>query len=609
MKNKVDVRKLIKKKYSDNTLELPDLLEEIDLVLNETEYNYTSKLNTKNLPEGNSDPGHSANIYQRMYGAGRTGKIPAELGYRDNVSVKPSVIPTTVAEAGETKSSKNIEPVTVTVPDLFSLVSNQNMQLDSPERLMINDIISNFKVGNWIDKAKELQNFINDPIKLQGNDKDMGMRKAISSLMYISLLKKISFFIAQPGKLFEYIIAPLIGHDAKVAGSTDQDIIDIQRVANNFGYSVKFFTGKTSSFDVKGSYESLEKAIAKDPQKAITYIIAASSVENKTLELVELNITSNLNYFNGYSVQAQYIDGTLYKKDGIEGVFGVFIRNKQDREEFRKQKAAEAAKKEAEKEEAKAAAKAAKAAEKAARASEPKLLPTDEVLLDNIKYTVEQLKEVYKQLERQFNNIRPENFRNDLEDKLKNTKISGNFSPLLKQQLVLQDNPESLKQFIKNYKAKIVQAFEEAKQQKITQPQSQQTELEESLYEVEGDAEQAQTEPEIEEPQKQEKTNEFNIPLKGQWKNFSKIELKFQDVSTYNQFALELSNDIQFSMANALNAFSKLGTNLTKYLGTERPKEGQKENYAQLCIENTVTIEENIMNIAGQEGDKITKKK
>lgn len=96
MKNKVDVRKLIKKKYSDNTLELPDLLEEIDLVLNEMKYDYSSKLNTAHLEETEA-------IFHRMHGSGRTKERPSEPGYQKTSPVKSTAH--NIAEADEDQKS------------------------------------------------------------------------------------------------------------------------------------------------------------------------------------------------------------------------------------------------------------------------------------------------------------------------------------------------------------------------------------------------------------------------------------------------------------------------------------------------------------------------
>jgi hypothetical protein len=609
MKNKVDISKLIEKKYKGNTLDLSDILEQIDLVLKENITNYEYR--REGEPGYLEENPESVNISQRMYGAqGIRNEIPDEPGYGDNVDITPSVRPTTVAEAEDAKGSKKTKSVTVTVPDLFSLISNQNMELDSPERLMINDIISNFKQGNWIDKTKELQNFINNPLQIEGGAKDMGMRKAISSLMYISVLKKISFFIAQPGKLFEYIIAPLIGADAKVVGSTDSDIIDITR-ENGYGYSVKFFTGKTSSFQVKGSYENLQKVIAKDPTKAITYIIAASNVEQKTLELVELNISSNKDYFNSYTAVTEYSGATLFRNSTNPGIFGLYILS----EEGKNNKKRDAELAAAARSQAAAAEKSQKAAEKSQKAAQPKLEPQDSVNFDNKQFTVEELEKINKQLRNQFSTIPKNIFQKELQTRLEKP-YSAIFPGDLKDKLRRFDNLEQLKSFINQYSADINNSLEAAEQQKIargaqTQQPVQQDQLEESLDEVGGkvEAQIPQTQPDTEELGRQVAKYEFNIPLKGQWTNFTKIELKFAEVKTYNQFALELSNSIQISMANALNAFSSLGTNLTKYLGTARSEEGQDKNYAQRCIDDTVVIEENILNIASEEGDKILKKK
>jgi hypothetical protein len=49
MKNKVDIGKLIEKKYKGNTLDLSDILEQIDLVLNEVADYKTKIANRKSF--------------------------------------------------------------------------------------------------------------------------------------------------------------------------------------------------------------------------------------------------------------------------------------------------------------------------------------------------------------------------------------------------------------------------------------------------------------------------------------------------------------------------------------------------------------------------------
>lgn len=605
MKKPLDIGALIdeKLKTKSNKFGWAELLEEIDSVLME-QGPYSSKLvpgNIENLEENPRDPGNAKQIahHAGISGNPRNPISNADMGF---------IAADKLAEAEQTKK---MEPITVTVPDLFSLVSNQSMGLDSPEREMINDIVANFKKGNWINKVKELQRFINetsDPKRLQYNS---SMRTVISALMYLSLLKKISFFIAQPGKIFEYIIAPLIGADAKVIGSTDQQILDIKREHKGYGYSVKFFTGATSEFVVKGSFKSLEDSTRDEPDKPITYIIVTSNVEERTMDFAELNVTNLKSYFDdrGAKLIKEYIDGQLYQIG--ESTYGLLIRNKEESSAEREKRKAE----------------------KAARLLSPKPSPppkapkqpavtlkNDEIVdFDGQKFRYDILKDISQKLTNHFSRLSGDGpaFKAELLKRLNNIKITANFPQNLKDKLTSFNNTAQLKEFIKNYNTGIENAVKLAIQQKIAstqQPQVQteafeSSELDELLLEIEGATEQAQADQEFEEVPKKAETYEFKIPLKGAWKQISKVNLTFSDVKTYNQFSLQLCTELQASMANTLNAFSQLGTNLTKYLGTSRPGEGQKENYAQLCIDNTVVIEENIMNIAGKEGDKITKKK
>jgi len=308
MKNKVDIGKLIEKKYKGNTLELSDILEQIDLVLQETsDYEYNSKIDTGNLEENPE----SVNISQRMYGAqGIRNEIPDELGYGDNVNITPSVRPTTVAEGGE-GSSQQAKTYTVQVPDLFSMITNSEMEPNDEDRKLIKRIVLNLKdveakKGNWIERIKAINKFTEDAQGNAAQYEGRDIRRAVSNLIFLNLLKKISFFVAQPGKLFEYIIAPLIGTEAKVVGSVDQDIIDITKESQGkvWDYSVKLFTGKKSGFDLKGSRDKLKAAI--DLKGApITYIIAVSDVGSKTIQFSELRVSDRAEHFSASPLEQQ----------------------------------------------------------------------------------------------------------------------------------------------------------------------------------------------------------------------------------------------------------------------------------------------------------------
>lgn len=190
MKNKVDIGKLIEKKYKGNTLDLSDILEQIDLVLQETsDYKYNSKIDTGNLEENPE----SVNISQRMYGAqGIRNEIPDEPGYGDNVDNVPQVIPYKLAETGDGDSGG--KTISIAVPDLFSLITNSEMVPGDEDRKMIQSIILNMKdlktgEGNWIERVKSLQKYM-DTVVEQNIVEARDIRRAISNLIFLNLMKK-----------------------------------------------------------------------------------------------------------------------------------------------------------------------------------------------------------------------------------------------------------------------------------------------------------------------------------------------------------------------------------------------------------------------------------
>lgn len=332
MKNKVDIGKLIEKKYKGNTLELSDILEQIDLVLQETsDYKYNSKIDTGNLEENPE----SVNISQRMYGAqGIRNEIPDEPGYGDNVDNVPQVRPDKIAEAdGESKNKS--ETFNIQVPDIFSLISNAEMQVNSDDYKLIQRMVRNLQTekGNWILRIQKINEFTQTA---QNPVETKDIRKAISALIFLNLLKKLSFFIAQPGKLFEYILRPLIGTDAKVLGSVDQQIVDVTKESQGqiWDYSLKMFTGKESAFTLKGSKANLQDAVIKRG-RPITYIVSVSSKEKYSLEFSELLITTVPEHLPSgeWKNISTLTGGLILVKDGA---MGVLIQTKENTESLLK---------------------------------------------------------------------------------------------------------------------------------------------------------------------------------------------------------------------------------------------------------------------------------
>jgi predicted transcriptional regulator len=311
MKNKVDISKLIEKKYKGNTLELSDILEQIDLVLQETvDYKYNSKIDTGNLEE--IDPGHARDIANRKngniidpsnpnIGAPRQ-EIPGNLG-RDP-QILPQVRPDKIAEAPQQGLQKDVQ-FTVKIPDLYSMMTNiKSMEPASEDRKFINDIIKNINAptNNWLGRVRALQQytkFLGQPQAKTGN-----ISEAISSMILLNVLKKISFFTEQPGKQFEYLFAPFIHAEAAVVGSEQTEVDDIN--SPNGKISLKFLQTTTPVLDV--SQENLESKIGT-PGKPweegqaypfIDYIIVRC-FGNGNIQFGRTGLTNNINF-----VKAKY---------------------------------------------------------------------------------------------------------------------------------------------------------------------------------------------------------------------------------------------------------------------------------------------------------------
>lgn len=286
MKNKVDIGKLIEKKYKGNTLDLSDILEQIDLVLQETiDYKYNSKIDTGNLEE--TDPGRARAISYRKHGPGGTGEIPDELGYGHNVNVRPTVIPTTVAEAPEQGALSLARERTIKVPDLFSMITDpKKMSVGAPDRNLINNIMANIglqQTTSWREKIEKLQNYVYT--LLIPSEKQIDITQVISGLIFLNLFKKLAFFMDQPGKQFEYLFLPFLSPEAEVRGDESKEITDVVFDGNE--YSLKFLQAREPT--VRGSYDNL---IRKIREKKYSMTLVARVMPAGIIEFAEFGITT-----------------------------------------------------------------------------------------------------------------------------------------------------------------------------------------------------------------------------------------------------------------------------------------------------------------------------
>jgi len=314
MKNKVDIGKLIEKKYKGNTLDLSDILEQIDLVLNEVADYKTKIANpSDSIPENQE----SVNISQRMYGAqGIRNEIPDESGYGSNVPYK-------IEEQNKSAGKE----YTLQVPDIFSMITNSEMEAGDEDRNLIGKIVKNIQPGKgfWRLRVNAINDYVNRN-KENAISEVKDIRSAISSLVMLNVLKKLAFFTAQPGKLFEYVFAPIIGTEANVVGSTDTSIIDVTKESQGekWNYSLKFFTGDDSSFLVKGSAKNLKEAVLQK-DRPVTYILA-SAIKQETkskIEFAELLISTEPYHFpksEGWKVINVYDNGQLLVGNGACGI-------------------------------------------------------------------------------------------------------------------------------------------------------------------------------------------------------------------------------------------------------------------------------------------------
>ena len=642
MKNKVDIGKLIEKKYKGNTLELSDILEQIDLVLQETsDYKYNSKIDTGDLEENPE----SVSISQRMYGAqGSRNQRPDDLGYGDNVNITPSVRPTTVAEGGE-GSSQQAKTYTVQVPDLFSMITNSEMEPNDEDRKLIKRIVLNLKdveakKGNWIERIKAINKFTEDAQGNAAQYEGRDIRRAVSNLIFLNLLKKISFFVAQPGKLFEYIIAPLIGTEAKVVGSVDQDIIDITKESQGkvWDYSVKLFTGKKSGFDLKGSRDKLKAAI--DLKNApITYIIAVSDVGSKTIQFSELRVSDRAEHFSASPLKQQPVQGAeepkpekkefaasnewgkittvgsgIILKNEQENAVGVYIPTAEDQnkmDDFLPYAAKQARKIDRSK----------NIIEFGGQRDTYENFQKLSNLFGPIKTELDPVGSSTKYLN--FLNLqKPESktpnatkFRTALKDavtyinKYSDQVMSPDITSFYwtssgkdtQQQVAEQEQVKAKVNQVKQLFLKLTLTLKSilaTEFQKMKTSSDQEKQVKENInFQVN---EQPKTE------QKPKSAGEFSVRLQGSWANLVSLSLNLGDPKVYNQQQLKIVSDLAEDMNKVLSSYQELNTNLVSFFATS--KESQKSitksdtGFGDKVIQNAEDIKSGVNGLLEKEG-------
>lgn len=625
MKNKVDIGKLIEKKYKGNTLELSDILEQIDLVLQEniTNYEYRREGEPGYLEEdprqgikiANAVNGNSVPI-QTSIGAPRQ-EMPGNLS-RDP-QIQPQVIPDKIAEA-EQETKKQAKSYTVQVPDIFSLISNSQFDPNSDDTKLVQKIVKNLETekGNWIlriQKINEYTQTAQQPVETKD------IRKAISALIFLNLLKKLSFFVAQPGKLFEYILRPLIGTEAIVLGSVDQQIVDVTKESQGqvWDYSLKMFTGKESGFTLKGSKANLEDAVLKRG-RPITYIVSVSNQERHSLEFSECLVTTIPEHLPpGEWKPINVLEGgMILVKDAS---VGVLIQTKENLEKLSKYGPQQTSKEE-----------------------KPELFgpkaPKEKTAKVGVKnYTFEDVNQELQQLEPSIEAVKttPDNTKVDYlipnrqgvgipEEEAKFISSLSNMLSVLNSSRVSVGSKEIKNLTIPNTNltygtspntiySSIVRMQDSSKKLQtisdiLQKASSHETALKNAQKQLSPQAEQ----PQIQQPQtelreaeeaidgsiKKEKT-QFSIPLKGVWQTIpNKILLNLGSPEEYNKQQLTIASEIAGNMSKALEAFQQLNINLVNFFATSK-KQAKEGDFGNKAIENANTISTNVAAFQSEE--------
>jgi hypothetical protein len=579
MKKRVDISKLIEEKYKekDDTFSLKQLNEMIDSLLEQSDF-YKSKVPfaSDSIPE-NQNQGQQISYHANGAPGPRTeraGNISADPQYN------PEVIPDKLAEQGKTGGQQ----YTLQVPDIFSMITNSQMEVGDEDRKLIARIVRNIPTdkGNWFLRVQKINEFTQTASK-PVETKDI--RSAISALLFLNLLKKLSFFTAQPGKLFEYVLAPIIGTQAKVMGSVDKQIIDVTKESKGeiWNYSLKMFTGKDSSFLVKGSLPNLKEAVAQSG-RPITYILAAANAEQGRLEFSELLISPEEDDFEGWQRVKLLDQGVILVKDNAVGVLVI------SKDQYKGQHA-QYITPEKEKQTRKAAA-----LKLSGFYDIPINISDAEENLKNLNNNIELIEKTptekiveFLKKSRTGSPLTPEEdafikaLSNIISEIIKTAPKAKRVGPGVRFD-ELRKAPDSQKiKMINDYITsgkKHSEALEKAIQDTLNPPLQKET----LVSEAEEDKK----------PVRQGDSTQFSIPLKGSWSLIpNKTILNLGDAKTYNQQQLTIASDLGKNIENTFKAFQELNTNLVNFFATskEQAKEGDFGNKA---IENADTISSNI---------------
>lgn len=471
------------------------------------------------------------------------------------------------------------------------MITNQNMGINDNDRKKINEIVVGIKGSNWKDRVKGFSEYItevNRSIK-PGTGKD-DFREIISKLIFMTLLRKISLMTSSPGKLFEYIFAPLIGSTARVVGTSDQEIVDVIN-DKGYAYQLKLFTGEKTDKTLIGSRNKFRNYVSGDVETlkklnisqqlwqsgmaasggALTYIMSSADQSTNIVDFVEINVyidDMNLTKTQSFISQGytQINDptirshGAVFRDDSGKNFATVFMfEHPQQQLDL-----------------------IFGAKPQTSQVLKTKPSPDDEIGLYNKTYKRKDLIEKKRDIDANLKQYKSENNKfNNAQDKNKIIKKLVELGIDTDQNLKSKSDPD-LAKIAASTSMDIQNALVPPTAQATVQPQPQ------NITQFSG---------------LKPRTDEFNISLVSQWEQLNPIKMDLGNYKQVNEWQVETANIVQKTMVDVLNSFDSLGKNMTNYFGTATSP--NTAAYGQECVNDARKITNGIISIGASEGASI----
>jgi chromosome segregation and condensation protein ScpB len=588
MKNKVDISKVIEEKYKDKSnrsLQLEDILREIDLALQESDQSfYTSKVVRNGvsdaLPEENKTPYGTAALSMKG------GRNPLGTGHGYKGKKPDAVIAHNIAEAPQAPLS-NVRQRTIKIPDLFSKITDpKGMTVGAEDRKLINNIMANIglqETVSWRQRVAKLQNHINsiknyDEAKKQNND----ITELISGLIFVNLFKKLAFFMDQSNKQFEYLFLPFLDPKAEIRGSEQEELIDI--VSDGQEYSVKFIKSQQPS--IRGSRELL---YVKQEGSAM-YLVCRVIPGKNIIEFAEflVSIDDSIVTKEGYhpiesSEKATSVWLRANSAGGPQFVCLVDTTPETVRQIYQKANIEPPEQIKREKEQV----------EKSTIGGldlAPKDIETLNKNLNTLTAEITRFKELFTKINKaqqefdkkptEINNVLLNKAKKEVEELFRKDNIQNLFT-YFNQFPAFQENVnvKSLNEFVTSLK-----------------------QLEDFISSIRNDIKNKNTKlQEAEEKQKLQSSGQFQFPIQGVWETIKmkNISINFGSMEEYGQMTGYINGAINNFYVDLLDNLDNLTENVTNFVATsaDTQRSTGSQTYALKSMKNAQDIKDNILDI------------